>query len=352
MKQTHIFLDTSNLPKLNGKSQRINWKESIGKSIYFEYDNLKGYIKILDYKSAYNSTQNQLLLQYNNTTITTCTSNLLKMKIPTLFSKEKRTLKYKYSIGEIVVNGNDHMLILEQIRIDYITKSNRGYRIKCLDCNHEYRTLEQKFSSCPICGKRTSFAERFIYNMLLQAGIIFEPQKEFEWLTNHYYDVYLPKQNTVIEIHGIQHYKIVEIYSRLQPKELYSSTLKRDTLKYNAANNNQLDYYVVNASCISNSKFNNESIQTFIKEIKTSLPFIDYSKVNFIECEKFANYKYIYKECQLWNNGKSMDEIQSLLNKSKDLISLKLRLGNKYNLCTYDKALNNQHNKIVNPNSL
>ncbi len=351
MKQIHKFLDTSNLPKLNSKSQHINWKDCIGKNVYFEYDELKGYIKILDYKCAYNSTQNQLSLQYNDTFITTCTSNFLKLKIPTLFNKEIRSRKYKHSIGDIVVNGDYRMLILEQIRIGYITNSNRGYRVKCLDCNYEYRTLEQKMSSCPICGKRSSFAERFIYNMLFQAGIPFEPQKEFEWLPNHYYDVYLPNQNIIIEIHGIQHYEIVGMYSRLQPKELYLSTVKRDIEKYNAANS-MVNYYIVNASCVSKSKFNDKMIQTFIKEIKTSLPFIDYSKIDFMECEKFANYKYISNECQLWNNGKSIDEIQSLLNKSKDLISLKLRLGNKYNLCIYDKALNNQHNKIVNPNIL
>lgn len=46
MKLIHKFLDTSNLSKLNGKSQRIDWKNCIGKSVYFEYDDLKGYIKI------------------------------------------------------------------------------------------------------------------------------------------------------------------------------------------------------------------------------------------------------------------------------------------------------------------
>ena len=86
MEQIHKFLDTSNLPKLNGKSQRINWRDCIGKSVYFEYDNLKGNIKILDYKSAYNSTQNQLFLQCDDTFLTTCTSNFFKLNIPTLFN--------------------------------------------------------------------------------------------------------------------------------------------------------------------------------------------------------------------------------------------------------------------------
>lgn len=350
MKQIHKLLDTSNLPKLNNKSQNINWKNCIGAKVYFEYDDIKGYIRILDYKPARNSTQNQLLLQYNNNTVTTCTSNFLHLRIPALFNKEIRSLKYKYSVGDIIKKGSDRTLILEQTRINYITKSNRGYRVKCLDCNHEYNTLEQTFSSCPICGKRTSFPERFIYNMLLQTGMSFEPQKEFAWLPNHYFDVYLPNQNTIIEIHGIQHYEITGIYSRLQPKELYISTVNRDSIKCNAANSNRLNYYVVNASCISKSKFNSKNILAFIKEIKTSLPFIDYSKINFIECEKFANYKYIYRECQLWNKGRSIDEIQQILHKSGELISLKLRLGNKYGLCMYDKELNNQHNKIFNPN--
>lgn len=351
MKLIHKFLDTSNLSKLNGKSQRINWKDCIGKSVYFEYDDLKGYIKILDYKNAHNSTQNQLSLQYNDNLLTTCTSNFLKLNIPTLFNKEIRTLKYKYSVGDIIVNGNDRMIILDQIRINYITKSNRGYKVKCSNCNYEYKTLEQKFSSCPICGKRSSFSERFIYNMLMQTGIPYEPQKEFEWLPNHYFDVYLPNQNAVIEIHGTQHYKIVDMYSRLQPKEMYLSTIKRDIKKYNAACN-RLNYYIVNATSVSNSRFNDKSIKTFIKEIKTTLSFIDYSRIDFLECEKFANYKYIFKECQLWNSGKTIDEIQLLLNKSRDLITFKLRLGNKYGFCKYDKVLNNQHNKIVNPNTL
>lgn len=349
MQQVHKYLDTSGLPKLNNKLQNINWKNCIGAKVYFEYDDIKGYIRILDYKTAGNSTQNQLLLQYNNNTVTTCTSNFLHLRISTLFNKETRSLKYKYSVGDIIKNGNDCTLILEQTRINYITKSNRGYKVKCLDCNHEYKTLEQQFSSCPICGKRSSFPERFIYNMLLQAGMSFEPQKEFEWLPNHYFDAYLPNQNSIIEIHGMQHYKIVNIHSRLQPKEMYLETTKRDTKKFNAAID-KLNYSIVNATSVSKSRFNNKSINLFIKEIKKTLPFIDYSKVNFIECEKFANYKYIFKECQLWNNGKSIDEIQQILHKSRELISLKLRLGNKYGLCIYDKTLNKQHNRIINPN--
>lgn len=351
MKQIHKFLDTSNLPKFNGESKHINWKNCIGQNVYFEYDDLKGYIKILDYKSAYNAKQNQLSIEYNNTIIKTCTSNFLHLRIPTLFNKQIHSLKYKYNVGDIIKNGNDNMLVLEKKRIHYITKSNRAYNVKCIDCGYKYETLEQKFSSCPVCGKRSSFSERFIYNMLMQTEIQFEAQKEFEWLPNYYFDTYLPKQNAIIEIHGIQHYEPCYIPSRLQPKEIYSLTTKRDVKKYNAAIN-KLNYYIVNASSVSKSRFTDKNIQIFIGEIKSSLPFIDYTKINFLECEKFANYKYIFSECKLWNAGKSIDEIQSIVHKSKDLIRLKLRLGNKYGLCKYDKVLNNQHNRIVNPNIL
>ena len=39
------FVDLSNIPKT--KKGGINWKESVGKDIYFKYGNLTGYIHII-----------------------------------------------------------------------------------------------------------------------------------------------------------------------------------------------------------------------------------------------------------------------------------------------------------------
>lgn len=48
-------------------------------------------------------------MQYNDIIVTTTTPNLLHLKIPRLFHKEKQTRRYKYEIGDIVKKYNDSM---------------------------------------------------------------------------------------------------------------------------------------------------------------------------------------------------------------------------------------------------
>lgn len=44
--KTHKYINLNNLPKYKG---RINWSESVGKDVYFEYENIKGYVRIIEY---------------------------------------------------------------------------------------------------------------------------------------------------------------------------------------------------------------------------------------------------------------------------------------------------------------
>ncbi len=59
----------------------------MGKNCIFEYDDVSGNIKILDYKKS--KPQGYVTLQYNDIIVTTTTPNLLHLKIPRLFHKEK-----------------------------------------------------------------------------------------------------------------------------------------------------------------------------------------------------------------------------------------------------------------------
>lgn len=85
--------------------------------MYFEYNDVYGNIKILDYKKS--KPKGYVTLQYIDIIVTTTTPNLLHLKIPRLFHKEKQTRKYKYEIGDIVKKYNDSMKILQQIKIKY-----------------------------------------------------------------------------------------------------------------------------------------------------------------------------------------------------------------------------------------
>ena len=326
------FLDTSNLVTYqSGKYQgKYDWSNNIGKELYFEYDDTSGYIKIVDYVKA--KPQGYVTLQYKDEMVTTTTPNLIHLKIPRLFHKEKSTRQYKYNIGEVITKFNDTFEIIDHIRIHYEKSSNRGYKIKCLDCGYEYETLEQCISTCPICGKKSSYSERFVYSILKQANIKFTPQMEFDWLPIRYYDTYLPDYNAIIEIHGLQHYEPTGLKNRQckTTEEIYQQTIEADKLKYDTAISNGLNYYIVNAS-------NQEKL---FEEAKKVLTFIDFENISKTECLRFANYKDIKQECELWNQGLDAHEIAKTLNKSLSTIQRKLRIGNECGMCIYDKHIN------------
>ena len=147
------FLDTSSLVTYQtGKYQgKYDWSNNIGKELYFEYDDISGYIKIIDYVK--DIPYGLITLQYKDIIVTTITSNLIHLKVPRLFHKEKHKRRYDYNIGDIIHKFNDTLKITRQIRIDYDNSSARGYEIECMDCHYVYKTREERISTCPICGK-------------------------------------------------------------------------------------------------------------------------------------------------------------------------------------------------------
>lgn len=340
------FIDTSNMIKYTSGNNKghINWKENIGKDLSFKYDDLIGTIKIIDYKCV--DRNNLVTIQYNNNIITTSTGNLIHLKIPSFFNKNTNTKQHKYKIGDIIDKGYQKSQVVEQCRISVKAIKNyettRGYKLKCLCCGYNYQTREDKFSSCPVCGIRSSWTERFIFSIFIQAKIEFEVQKEFEWLQNRWYDVYLPKYNAIVEINGIQHYKPIKNPNREQKsaEQQYLECIESDKLKYNTAIKNELSYYVIDARDQSN----------LYNIAKSVLTFIDFSNISAFECGKFATNNVVKKYCELWNEGYSIEEIARKLDCSIGTVQRRLREGNQYNLCNYSKERNMKSHKIINPN--
>ena len=339
-------LDTSTLIKYTSGNNKghFNWKENIGKELPFQYDDLTGTIKIIDYKSV--NRNNLVTIQYQDNIITTSTSNLLQLKIPSFLNKNKNTRQYLYKIGDIIDKDFQESKVIEQTRISVKATKNyettRGYKLKCLCCGYNYQTREDIISSCPVCGIRSSWTERFIFSIFIQAKIEFEVQKEFQWLQNRWYDVYLPKYNAIVEINGIQHYEPIKNPNREQKtaEQQYIECIKSDKLKHNTAIKNGLAYYVIDARDQNN----------LYNIAKSVLTFIDFSNISAFECGKFATNNVVKKYCNLWNKGYSVDEISQKLNCSVGIVQRRLREGNQYNLCNYSKEQNMKNHKIINPN--
>lgn len=295
-------LDTSTLIKYTSGNNKghFNWKENIGKELPFQYDDLTGIIKIIDYKSV--NRNNLVTIKYQDNVITTSTSNLLRLKIPSFLNKNKNTRQYLYKIGDIIDKDFQESKVIEQTRISVKTNKNyettRGYKLKCLCCGYKYQTREDRISSCPVCGIRSSWTERFIFSIFIQAKIEFEVQKEFQWLHNRWYDIYIPKYNAIVEINGVQHYEPIKNPNREQrtAEQQYLECTSSDKLKYDTAIKNGLSYYVIDARD-QNNLYN---IAKFV------LTFIDFSNISAFECGKFATNNVVKKYCNLWNKGYSI----------------------------------------------
>ena len=338
-------LDTSTLIKYTSGNNKghFDWKENIGKELSFQYDDLTGIIKIIDYKSV--NRNNLVTIKYQDNVITTSTSNLLQLKIPSFLNKNKNTRQYLYKIGDIIDKNFQESKVIEQCKVYSKTKHYnvvRGYKLKCLCCGYEYKTREDRISSCPVCGIRSSWTERFIFSIFIQAKIEFEVQKEFKWLQNRWYDVYLPKYNAIVEINGIQHYEPIKNPNRKQKsaEQQYLECVESDKLKYNAATKNGLSYYVIDAMDQNN----------LYNTTKSVLTFIDFSNISAFECGRFATYNVVKKYCDLWNKGYTIEKISQKLDCSIETVQRRLREGNQYNLCVYSKEHNMKNHKIINPN--
>lgn len=339
-------LETSTLIKYTSGNNKghFNWKENIGKELPFQYDDLAGIIKIIDYKSV--NRNNLVTIKYQDNVITTSTSNLLQLKIPSFLNRNKNTRQYLYKIGDIIDKDFQESNVIEQTRISVKATKNyettRGYKLKCLCCGYEYKTREDRISSCPVCGIRSSWTERFIFSIFIQAKIEFEVQKEFKWLQNRWYDVYLPKYNATVEINGVQHYEPIKNPNREQKsaEQQYLECVKSDELKHDTAIKNGLSYYVIDAK-------NQNNLYNIAKSVLT---FIDFSNISEFECGKFATNNVVKKYCQLWNKGYSIEEIAKRLDCSIGTVQRRLREGNQYNLCAYNKNINMKNHKIINPN--
>lgn len=339
-------LDTSTLIKYTSGNNKghFNWKENIGKELPFQYDDLTGIIKIIDYKSV--NRNNLVTIEYQDNVITTSTSNLLQLKIPSFLNKNKNTRQYLYKIGDIIDKDFQESKVIEQTRISVKATKNyettRGYKLKCLCCGYKYQTREDRISSCPVCGIRSSWTERFIFSIFIQAKIEFEVQKKFQWLHNRWYDIYIPKYNAIVEINGVQHYEPIKNPNREQrtAEQQYLECTSSDKLKYDTAIKNGLSYYVIDARD-QNNLYN---ISKFV------LTFIDFSNISAFECGKFATNNVVKKYCNLWNKGYSIEKISNKLDCSIQTVQTRLRQGNIYNLCNYDKKLNMKNHRIINPN--
>lgn len=146
--KTSKYIDLKQFPR--DKNGNISWKDSVGITVDFYYNNKKHTIKIIDYIS----------LDYVEIKVDDMPSEIVgTQKIRNLnFNNLFYEPSYIYNIGDTINN----VVVLEQLYIESERKSQKGkmkhYKCKCLNDGYEYIVLESELKNskgCPVCsGKR------------------------------------------------------------------------------------------------------------------------------------------------------------------------------------------------------
>ena len=130
MAKKHRIIKLDNLPM---KGKLIDWKNSIGRSVYFEYDDVKGYVEIIDYKDSY------LKIKFYNNEIEIFTGSFVNVSFGKLLNKQ--TGNFKINIGDKFKDEKRDIEIIDrEIRTKQRKSSSdkqKWNKYKCNKCPNE-----------------------------------------------------------------------------------------------------------------------------------------------------------------------------------------------------------------------
>lgn len=223
----------------------------------------------------------------------------------------------------------------EQMK-SYAPQSNKKILAKCPNCNRKKEILVSSLYShgisCEYCGTFTSYPNKFIYALLDQLKIEYIKEYRPEWSNNKRYDIFIPKNKTIIENQGSQHYDARTSFKgtsleRNQKNDNYKKELAKENgiLHYI-----QLDCRVSSMSYIKNSILNSD--------IPRLLSF-SVNDINWRKCGILANSSTKMSDIvELYKQGLSSSEIGEKLKIQRHTASHYLKKAKELGLCDYKEG--------------
>ena len=209
--------------------------------------------------------------------------------------------------------------------LQYTDHSGKIIDCKCPDCGKLFRKKIYQIAeygvSC-VCGDGFSYPEKFVFNALTQLNVDFITQYSISG-SNFRYDFYIKNINTIIEVNGIQHYK-VKWETRNEPE---NDAKKKE---YAYSNGFGDDTYLV----IDCHKSNCDFIKQALLNSKLA-EYFDLSVIDFEKCSEFATSNLAKVASEYWNGGLNVQEIAEIMKISKHTVMQYLRQGNDAKMCIY-----------------
>jgi len=254
----------------------------------------------------------------------------------------------KVLIGYNDINTTNEKLANKMLnkedRLKYTQFSNKRVDWKCAECNNIIKNKRISDVNiyglyCNKCSDGISFPEKIMRELLIQLNIEFINEKSFTWSKNKRYDFYLPVSNSIIELHGGQHYS--KGFETMGGKTLKEEKIN-DELKFDLAKNNDISNYIVIDCSQSEINFIKDSI------INSELnKILDISKLDWIDIYNNAEKSISINCLKLWNSGMdSILEISKVLKIHKEMVRRYLKSWSELGECDFlDNDL--RKNKIL-----
>lgn len=226
----------------------------------------------------------------------------------------------------------------------YSLKSNKKVKFRCPNCTYTKTMVVSDFIingfTCLKCSDKISLGEKIVYLLLTSLNIHFT--KEFIFskdLDNHRYDFYLNNLNTIIEVHGKQHYD--GSFQSYEGGRTLKEEQENDEFKCNYAVEQGIKHYIIIDAKESNFDYIKKSIcESKLNEI-VDLHSVDW---DFIKIDVFS-HNIIKDICNYWNDNKkcTYEDIQNKFGFSIDTIRKYLKIGDDLGWCVYSGVMNTTH---------
>lgn len=228
----------------------------------------------------------------------------------------------------------------------YVLNSNKPVDTICPVCGtptgeRTIYDLSQHRIRCPVCGKGSSYPNRFMFNLLRKLNIDSRTEVTFDWCVfpddknvlrniNGRYDFVLDNSKTIIEMDsGLGHGK--NVHSKANTTQ--ESDLYKDRQKELLAA--QHGYSVIRVNC---EYYGHEDKYAAVKQgiLKSRIPLIiDLSNVDWDEIDWMSQSNLLKDICDCYLDGYSVSEIAELYGLTIPTIRVYLHKGEDCGLCTY-----------------
>ena len=148
-----VFLDE--LPRKDNRSRDcIDWNNSIGMNIYFEYEGIKDWIKIIDVKNIvkYNKNRCFLTIEYNNNIKAISSDDFKKCALGKILGKI--TSEFKIEVGSHFKDNKRDLIIISKSLLPNPYKEGlfiKNYKYHCnicgFDCGEHYNSISNMLNN-------------------------------------------------------------------------------------------------------------------------------------------------------------------------------------------------------------